>query len=146
MLGYTIDEMLRLHNTDVVHPDSLPEAHTRLDQLASGSISEYQDERKCIKKDGSIMWGLLSVSRLSGTSDQFMMTVMDITERKNADQELKKSKERIEELYMRDQELRKAHTETLERVSDAFVSLDTNWCYTYMNKKAGEIFTAIQLP
>ncbi|HOD15282.1 MAG TPA: PAS domain S-box protein [Spirochaetota bacterium] len=140
MLGYTIDEMLRLHNTDVVHPDSLPEAHTRLDQLASGSISEYQDERKCIKKDGSIMWGLLSVSRLSGTSDQFMMTVMDITERKNADQELKKSKERIEELYMRDQELRKAHTETLERVSDAFVSLDTNWCYTYMNKKAGEIF------
>ncbi|MBI3194025.1 MAG: PAS domain-containing protein, partial [Ignavibacteriae bacterium] len=28
----------------------------------------------------------------------------------------------------------------LESVSDAFVSLDTNWCYTYMNKKAGEIF------
>jgi PAS domain S-box-containing protein len=28
----------------------------------------------------------------------------------------------------------------LERVSDAFVSLDTNWRYTYMNKKAGEIF------
>ncbi|MBC8052358.1 MAG: PAS domain S-box protein [Sphingobacteriaceae bacterium] len=29
---------------------------------------------------------------------------------------------------------------TLERVSDSFVSLDKNWCYTYMNKKAGEIF------
>jgi PAS domain S-box-containing protein len=29
---------------------------------------------------------------------------------------------------------------TLERVSDAFVALDNNWCYTYMNKKAGEIF------
>ncbi|MES2140349.1 MAG: PAS domain S-box protein [Bacteroidota bacterium] len=28
----------------------------------------------------------------------------------------------------------------LARVSDAFVSLDTNWCYTYMNKKAGEVF------
>jgi len=28
----------------------------------------------------------------------------------------------------------------LERVSDAFVALDKNWCYTYMNKKAGEIF------
>jgi PAS domain S-box-containing protein len=28
----------------------------------------------------------------------------------------------------------------LERISDAFVSLDTDWCYTYMNKKAGEIF------
>ena len=31
-------------------------------------------------------------------------------------------------------------TEVVERVSDAFVALDTNWCYTYMNKKAGEIF------
>jgi PAS domain S-box-containing protein len=28
----------------------------------------------------------------------------------------------------------------IERVSDAFVALDKNWCYTYMNKKAGEIF------
>lgn len=28
----------------------------------------------------------------------------------------------------------------LERISDAFVALDKNWCYTYMNKKAGEIF------
>jgi len=31
-------------------------------------------------------------------------------------------------------------TEVVERISDAFVALDTNWCYTYMNKKAGEIF------
>jgi PAS domain S-box-containing protein len=29
---------------------------------------------------------------------------------------------------------------TIERVSDAFVSLDRNWRYTYMNKRAGEIF------
>src|SRR5258705_4202843 len=30
--------------------------------------------------------------------------------------------------------------EIFERISDAFVALDKNWCYTYMNKKAGEIF------
>lgn len=29
---------------------------------------------------------------------------------------------------------------TLARISDAFVSLDTNWRYTYMNQKAGELF------
>lgn len=29
---------------------------------------------------------------------------------------------------------------TLERIADAFIALDTNWCYTYMNSKAGEIF------
>lgn len=31
-------------------------------------------------------------------------------------------------------------TEVVERVSDAFVALDCDWCYTYMNKKAGQIF------
>lgn len=29
----------------------------------------------------------------------------------------------------------------LERITEAFVSLDANWCYTYMNKQAGEIFS-----
>ena len=28
----------------------------------------------------------------------------------------------------------------VERVSDAFVALDKNWHYTYVNKKAGELF------
>jgi len=28
----------------------------------------------------------------------------------------------------------------LETMTDAFVSLDNNWCYTYMNRRAGEIF------
>lgn len=31
-------------------------------------------------------------------------------------------------------------SEVVERVSDAFVALDQDWCYTYMNKKAGQIF------
>lgn len=30
--------------------------------------------------------------------------------------------------------------DVLESMSDAFVSLDKNWCYTYMNQKAGIIF------
>ena len=36
--------------------------------------------------------------------------------------------------------LKNSAVTTIERVSDAFVSLDRDWCYTYMNKKAGEIF------
>jgi PAS domain S-box-containing protein len=28
----------------------------------------------------------------------------------------------------------------LETVSDAFIALDQNWCYTYVNEKAGQIF------
>jgi PAS domain S-box-containing protein len=31
-------------------------------------------------------------------------------------------------------------TDVFERITDAFVALDNNWCFTYMNKRAGEIF------
>lgn len=44
---------------------------------------------------------------------------------------------------IRSKELEKAqqnYKATLERVSDAFVALDTDWRYTYMNEKAGKIF------
>jgi len=40
------------------------------------------------------------------------------------------------ELAKRDQE----YKTILERVSDAFVALDKNWVYTYVNKKAAQIF------
>ncbi|HEY6975882.1 MAG TPA: PAS domain-containing protein, partial [Chitinophagaceae bacterium] len=30
--------------------------------------------------------------------------------------------------------------DVFDRIGDAFVALDKNWCYTYMNKRAGEIF------
>lgn len=31
-------------------------------------------------------------------------------------------------------------SQAFERVTDAFVALDRNWCYTYVNAKAGELF------
>lgn len=48
----------------------------------------------------------------------------------------KKAMESDRQLLVKTNELKVA----FERISDAFVSLDVNWCYTYMNKKAGEIF------
>jgi PAS domain S-box-containing protein len=50
----------------------------------------------------------------------------DITARKKAEEQLKKSEEKFRSV--------------IERISDAFVALDQNWCYTYMNKRAGELF------
>ena len=33
--------------------------------------------------------------------------------------------------------------DTIESMTDAFISIDTSWCYTYMNKNAGKIFNRI---
>ncbi len=56
----------------------------------------------------------------------FCAFIRDITHRKVATENLQKVFEEKNNI--------------LERITEAFVSLDTNWCYTYMNQKAGEIF------
>jgi PAS domain S-box-containing protein len=56
----------------------------------------------------------------------FIAEFHDITKRKQAEISVLESNHRLNKIF--------------ESISDAFVSLDKNWCYTYMNKRAGEIF------
>lgn len=54
---------------------------------------------------------------------------------------LKKQNDLESMLYSFENEEKKASellVNTFERITDAFVAFDTQWCYTYMNKKAGE--------
>lgn len=61
-----------------------------------------------------------------GSVKSIAMTSKNITESKLAIDKLKQEHDHM--------------VDVLESMSDAFVSIDFNWCYTYMNKKAGEIF------
>ncbi|MEO8405137.1 MAG: PAS domain S-box protein [Chitinophagaceae bacterium] len=54
----------------------------------------------------------------------FILSI-DITRRKKIEEELRKSEENYRTI--------------MERVSDAFVAIDKDWCYTYANKKACEV-------
>ncbi|MBS1512405.1 MAG: PAS domain S-box protein [Bacteroidetes bacterium] len=48
-------------------------------------------------------------------------------------------KQLVEEKTTLLQQSEKNYRLTLNRITDAFVALDINWCYTYMNAKAGEL-------
>jgi PAS domain S-box-containing protein len=49
----------------------------------------------------------------------------DVTQQKEAQEKIRKSEEKYRVF--------------IERITDAFVSLDSNWCYTYLNPQAGEL-------
>lgn len=59
--------------------------------------------------------------------------VVEITERKQAEEELG-------QLRSREREAKQQVDRIIESVSDAFVALDKDWRYTYVNRRAGEIF------
>lgn len=88
----------------------------------------FKGELNFIKKDGTLFPCEFSsiVFKDENGNERTSMIIRDISEQKKLEDKEKELSNRI--------------THILENIADAFVSLDNNWCYTYMNKKAGEIF------
>ena len=71
-------------------------------------------------------------------SKEQLIAELDELRKKNKAKEdkLKAANQQLDASHVK---LKKSLIETLENMSDGFVSLDENWHYTYVNKKAGEI-------
>jgi two-component system sensor histidine kinase/response regulator len=95
MLGYAEEELLATTFVDLSHPDDLPLQWNCTRQLLAGEISSYQLEKRYIHKRGHIVWAQTIVSILhdaKGVPLGFLAQIQDITERKQAEQELKDAK------------------------------------------------------
>jgi two-component system cell cycle sensor histidine kinase/response regulator CckA len=88
MLGYTVEELSCLGVREITHPDDFAVDMARADELRSGVIESYQREKRYLRKDGSIVWGDLTVSvvRAAGEDEpsRVVSHVQDITDRKES--------------------------------------------------------------
>jgi PAS domain S-box-containing protein len=92
ILGYTPEELRRLTFTQLTHPDELAETTTAVSRLLDGSISEYALEKRYLRKDGSALWSLTTVTLLkdaAGRPQRFIGVIEDITPRKQAEAALR---------------------------------------------------------
>lgn len=97
MLGYTFDEMLEMPVSQILDTDSAADVMTDVNRPA-GSV--YQQEVKLRRKDGSMIWGLLSADHLLETDGQgegFLAMVVDITDRKHDEEEIRQLNAELEE-------------------------------------------------
>ncbi|MDQ3913159.1 MAG: PAS domain S-box protein, partial [Actinomycetota bacterium] len=102
ILGYSREELLGRTFQGITYPDDLDTDLEQSRRLLSGEISTYSMEKRYIKKDGSVVWGNLTVSlvrEFSGEPKYFIAVVEDITERKQVEQELKQTEERFRQLF-----------------------------------------------
>jgi PAS domain S-box-containing protein len=87
MLGYSLDEFLRLDYQTITHPDDLAANLAYSEQLLRGEINSYQMERRYLCKNGEMMWGSLSVSLVRETSGKprhFITQIEDISKKREA--------------------------------------------------------------
>src|SRR5919107_2875509 len=98
ILGYTPEELFGLTLQDVTHPDDLETGLERVRRLLAGEIESYSVEKRCFRKDGSVVWVDLAVSlgrKPSGAPEYFIAVIEDIDRRKRTEDALR----RREELY-----------------------------------------------
>lgn len=90
MLDRSEGELRALRFTDVTHPDDVAEGQRLSTSLLSGEIRTAQIEKRYVRPDGAVVWGLLSISLVGGDGSgprYFFTQVQDITQRKRAEEE-----------------------------------------------------------
>jgi PAS domain S-box-containing protein len=100
MLGYSEDELLGRTFADLVGPERQHEVRERIARLFSGEPEASSAEWRFRRKDGSAIWVILSLALADGeVVDETLAIghVQDISTRKRAEDELRRSRERLAE-------------------------------------------------
>lgn len=93
MLGYTREELTKLTFVDITHPEDIKKDVQFAEKLFKGEIPRYKLEKRYIKKNKEIVWVDLTATVVrdqNGKSLYGIGMVVDITERKLAEKEMKR--------------------------------------------------------
>jgi PAS domain S-box-containing protein len=105
LLGYAPGELEGVDVTDITLPNDLPQQTEYLRQARAGEINAYQMEKRYVRKDGAVVWGLLHASVVrddQGAMRAVIGQVQDITARKEAEAALRESEARFRALVQND--------------------------------------------
>lgn len=95
-IGYSEKSLLKVPLEKLIHEDdrSMDNAYAR--EMIAGEINFYQKEKRFLRRDGTILWGLFSVSPVHDVQDKvtcFAVEIIDITGPKNMQMALKKAQD-----------------------------------------------------
>src|SRR5438105_3413924 len=91
--GYEEADLLEQTFQDITHPDDIGADVEQMERVLRGESSAYRMEKRYLRRDGSIVWVMLSVSLVRGQGGAplyFVSQVEDISERKRQEAELER--------------------------------------------------------
>ena len=108
--GYSVDELLKMKFSELTHPDDV-EKDLELFKKAARGEGNYNNEKRYIKKDGSIVWVRIHLAFIrdeNGIPKRTVAICEDITNRKKVEREKLRFQETLEnslnEIYIFDSE------------------------------------------
>jgi PAS domain S-box-containing protein len=125
IVGYTRAELLQRRFQDITHPDDIELGLKNVQELIEGKAQSFTLEKRYIHKNGSIVWVLLVVSKITdnnGNIVHFVAQTQDITESKKSNQQIREQ------------------AALLDIVPDAIFMRDLNDKYIFWNKGAERMY------
>ncbi|MCB1823487.1 MAG: EAL domain-containing protein [Candidatus Competibacteraceae bacterium] len=93
ILGYRREQLLRLSWAEQTHPDDLDVDIAQFERVMARRIDGYSLDKRFLRPDGALVYASVStrcVRRPNGMVDHFVTVVQDITERKQAEDRIRK--------------------------------------------------------
>ena len=101
MFGYTREELLTKSPLEITHPDDRQRLLPAVQGISSGKISYFFQEKRYLRKDGSIFWSSTGVSLVrdaAGNPKHSLAVLRDISEQKLAEEALRESEARLRDI------------------------------------------------
>lgn len=99
LLGYSVEELKNLSFLDVTHPEDVELSHRLYEKVITETPRRIEYEKRYLDKDGKVVWGKVTGTWIFDEQDRPLYAValvLDITRRKEAEQQLRAAKETAE--------------------------------------------------
>lgn len=121
LVGYTVEELQNMHYYQLLPADDRADYYRIRDEEASTRRPQKDFERRYLRKDGGIFWGLRAITRVQSSSGEpihkFVM-IQDVTERRQAEDKIR------------------FQAELLASVDQAVMATDVNGAIIFWNRVA----------
>src|SRR6267378_2512945 len=118
MLGYSDEDLQSLTYVDITYPEDLPRNRELMAELVEGKRTSFTLEKRYCRKDGTPIWAQVTISALlseHGEPRLFVGVIEDITERRQAQQQLHRHREQLRDLAARLEAAREAERTRIAR-------------------------------
>ena len=127
LLGFSDQELQGKHCVQFSPPEDAEKDWALFQQLRAGLIDHYQLEKRYFRKDGSLVWGHLSISLLeSSPSPLVIAMVEEITDKKRAEEALHASEDLLK-IFVKNVPVQVAMLDRDMR----YLQVSDRWCADY---------------